>query len=226
MSKRLSGRSLKKSLEHLLLQDDFTDALASVKQFPERQAINPLISFFCNRNPLLKWRAVSAAGSIVAGLADTSTEKARVIMRRLMWTLNDESGGIGWGAPEAMGDAMARSRLIAEEYNRILISYADEQGNYLEHLPLQKGLLWGIGRLSGTWPDLAAAAAPFTRPHLFSDDPENRGLAAIIAGHLNDSNARSQLYQLKEDSSVIAIYNDGFLTDHRISDLACTALGA
>jgi hypothetical protein len=43
-------------------------------------------------------------GEVMAHLADKDMESARVIMRRLMWSLNDESGGIGWGAPEAMGE--------------------------------------------------------------------------------------------------------------------------
>ena len=44
---------------------------------------------------------------VVSRLADSDMEAARVIMRRLMWNLNDESGGIGWGSPEAMGEILA-----------------------------------------------------------------------------------------------------------------------
>jgi len=36
-----------------------------------------------------------------------------------MWSLNDESGGIGWGAPEAMGAIMARHTGLADEYANI-----------------------------------------------------------------------------------------------------------
>ena len=92
-----------------------------------------------DNDELVKWRAVTAIGSIVTLLAKKDIEAARVIMRRLMWSLNDESGGIGWGAPEAMSEIMAQSNKIAEEYNSILISYLNEQGNFLEYEPLQKG---------------------------------------------------------------------------------------
>ncbi|MEA3417440.1 MAG: hypothetical protein U9R02_15080 [Thermodesulfobacteriota bacterium] len=52
-------------------------------------------------------------GVVVSNLADHDMESARVIMRRLIWNLNDESGGIGWGSPEAMGEIMARNNRLA-----------------------------------------------------------------------------------------------------------------
>ena len=47
---------------------------------------------------MIKWHAVSALGAIVAALAEKEMESARIIMRRLMWSLNDESGSIGSGS--------------------------------------------------------------------------------------------------------------------------------
>jgi len=52
-------------------------------------------------------------GRVVSSLAEKDMESARVVMRRLMWNLNEESGGIGWGCPEAMGETMARSAPLA-----------------------------------------------------------------------------------------------------------------
>jgi hypothetical protein len=75
-------------------------------------------------------------------------------MRRFLWSLNDESGGIGWGVPEAMAEIMCHSALLRNEYLHMLISYMREDGpelfqdgNFLELPLLQRGLLWGIGRL-------------------------------------------------------------------------------
>ncbi len=62
-------------------------------------------------------------GRVAADLADRDMESARVVVRRLMWNLNDESGGIGWGSPEAMGEIMACHEGLAEEYSCILISF-------------------------------------------------------------------------------------------------------
>jgi len=80
-------------------------------------------------------------------------------MRRFMWTLNDESGGIGWGSPECMGEIMARHQGLALEYRRILFSYLAQgdtgSDNYLEYLPLRRGAFWGLARLAQGDPVLA-----------------------------------------------------------------------
>ena len=60
-------------------------------RMPERQVINPLFSFLYNGDEAVKWAAVTAICVIVAKLADKDFESARVIMRRLIWNLNDES---------------------------------------------------------------------------------------------------------------------------------------
>jgi len=102
-------------------------------------------------------------------------------MRRLIWNLNDESGGIGWGSPEAMGEIMAQSEQMAKEYHLILISYIRDDGNYIEHEILQRGVLWGLSRLAHARPELVKDAAPFLHPYMESDDPILRELAEQIA---------------------------------------------
>ena len=94
-------------------------------------------------------------GYAVDELARADREAARVVMRRLMWNLNDESGGIGWGVPEATGEIMARNPVLAEEYASILISYLREDGNFLEMEPLQCGILWGLHRLNTCRPGIS-----------------------------------------------------------------------
>jgi len=47
-----------------------------------------------------------------------------------------------------MGEILAAHNGLAQEYAHILLSYAREEGNYLELEALQRGLLWGIGRLA------------------------------------------------------------------------------
>ena len=60
-------------------------------------------------------------GVVVAGLAEHDMESARVVMRRLMWNLNDESGGIGWSSPEAMGEIMDPFPGLAPRRHEIVI---------------------------------------------------------------------------------------------------------
>jgi hypothetical protein len=153
-------------------------------------------------------------------------ESARVIMRRLIWNLNDESGGIGWGSPESMGDIMARSDTMAREYSKILISYVLPHGNFLEHDILQRGLLWGLYRLSQANPELTHGAAPFVQPFLASEDAYHRGLAICFAGAVRDANAIPCLEALTRDNARISLYTDFRMTSHKIANLADSAIAA
>ena len=97
-------RALTKQVIACLQVPSLEAALAAVASMPPEKAIKPLFSCLCSCDQQVKWHAVSAMGRTVATLADQEMETARVVMRRFMWMLNDESGGIGWGVPEAMGD--------------------------------------------------------------------------------------------------------------------------
>jgi flagellin-specific chaperone FliS len=150
---RNSYRKIKKVRE-LLRLDDFDKAVEEIGRFPARKAINQLISLLYSTDERMQQRAVTMIGIVVSRLAVHDIESARVIMRRLMWSLNDESGGIGWGAPEAMAEIMTRNDKLADEYHKILISYAVAGANYLEHEALQRSVQKGIKRLASKRPEV------------------------------------------------------------------------
>ena len=219
-----SSRQLKTRIRKLLLQKNPESGLAQIGRMPARKAINPLFSFLCSPDELLKWRAVAAMGEVVDRLAGTDMESARVIMRRYMWQLNDESGGIGWGCPEAMGEIMARNDNLADEFWCILISYIRPDGNYLEHEVLQRGVLWGVGRLAHARPKLLKTSVEYLHPYMQSGDPHLRGLAAWAAGALQNKNTASILIGLKDDSAKLSIYLDWHIKRHSVGELAKKAL--
>ena len=175
-----SGRDLKDKVLALLQSDNFDQALHELFQLPARQVINPLFSFLLHHDEQVKWRAVSAMGDIVANLAEKDMESARVVMRRLMWVLNDESGGIGWGAPETMGEIISCHEGLAKEYASVLVSYIHEDGNFLEYEPLQRGAVWGVGRVAQVRPELVQDAGPHLLPYLeFDVDTFSRAIKGI-----------------------------------------------
>jgi hypothetical protein len=218
------GRTIKHKVLTLLKSKDFDRVLKEMRRLPPLGVINSLFSFLYNRDETIKWAAVMAMGAMVAKLADEDMESARVIMRRLMWNLNDESGGIGWGSPEAMGEIMAGHERLAKEYAHILLSYTREDGNYLENEGLQRGLLWGIGRLSQVGPELVKDAAAYLMPYMRSPDAGVRGHAAWVMGLLGVEEARSILELLTGDNAEFQMMQDRRVVVHRINDLAKEAL--
>jgi hypothetical protein len=183
-----------------------------------------LFGLFCDRDALVRWRAVTAMGAVVSKLAGENMESARVVMRRFMWNLNEESGGIGWGCPEAMGESMARSMRLAQEYRSILVSYLNPEGNFIDHPALQEGVLWGIGRLADANPSSVADCAGLVVPFLSSEDPGLRGVAAWTVGRFANPGMIPTLEPLTEDTALLSFYDGEHLVRRSVGELAREAL--
>jgi hypothetical protein len=223
---KIDGRQLKRNVLKLLQQENPDRCISELIRLPARRVVNPLFSFLCSPDELVKWRAVSAMGAVLANLAEINLESARVVMRRFIWQLNDESGGIGWGCPEAMGDAMACSSVLADEYGCILISYIRPEGNFLEHEILQRGAIWGVGRLAHRRPELFSGCGHLLLPYLQSSDITLRGLAVWAAVPLADDPALALLQRLTNDRSRFSLYQDWQLSECIVGSLAEAAITA
>jgi hypothetical protein len=220
------GIQEKRRISKLLESSDIEAVIHELRQLPASRVINPLIGALCSSNETVRWHAITALGPIVADLADHDMEAARVVMRRFMWSLNDESGGIGWGAPEAMAEIMAVHDRLAEEYGHMLVAYMREDGFYLELPQLQQGLMWGLSRFAMVKPDLLKAknVIIYLLPYLNSPDSTVRGLAAWALGLLHAGEAVASLEKLVNDSSPVKIFlNRTFVAD-TVGGLAHKAL--
>lgn len=221
------SRETKRLVLDLLAGDGWEAGLDGLAELGQ-QAVAPLFSALCNPKPLVRWRAVTGFGAVVAALAAKTPEKARVVMRRFIWSLNDESGGIGWGAPEAMAEIMTQSPLMATEYHNHVLAYIHEDhcrpDCYLEHAPLRRGAMWGVARLAQVRPELAQAARPDLLCALDDCDGAIRGLAAWASGLLDCTSALPRLEAMLADPSAIELYRDRVLTETTAGALALEAV--
>ena len=208
----------------MLRSPDLTAALERLCAYPPRQIVNPLFGLLYHDEPLVRWRAVSAMGAVVSRLAEKEIEAARIIMRRFMWNLNDESGGIGWGSPESFGEIMANNAQLADEFGCLLVSYADPEGNFLEHPVLQRGVLWGWGRLARKRPEIFQPAAGLLIPHLTSADHHLVGLAAWTAAPLMQEALRDAVRPLVDRKQELVLYENHRLSIRTVGRLAKAAL--
>jgi HEAT repeat protein len=220
------GIKEKRRISKLLGSFDIEAVIQELRLLPASRVINPLIGALCSNDETTRWHAITALGSIVSDLADRDMEAARVVMRRFMWSLNDESGGIGWGAPEAMGEVMACHDGLAQEYGHILVAYMREDGYYLELEQLQRGLMWGLGRLAQARPSLLKErnAAIYLQPYLESNDTSVRGLAAWALGSLQAKEAIPGLEKLITDTGQVKHYLNRTIVEETVANLAEKAL--
>ena len=229
----MSSRAIKKQVLDLLAGGDLVASRRALAGLPAGDVVHALFSAICRENPVVRWHAVTCMGDAVARIAEDDLEAARIVLRRFLWSLNDESGGIGWGAPEAMAECMCRDERLAGEYAHMLVSYMREDGeelcqdgNFIEHPLLQRGVVWGIGRLAGCRRELLQqlGAGRDLGRYLEAEDPELRGLAALAAGRLREATLRPLLQGLRADTAPLSWYDEGALHQTTVGVLVRDAL--
>lgn len=229
----MGRRQYRKTVLELMQNDDFDHVQAELNRLPVNDVIHGLFSAICRTDDTVHWNGVRAMGKSVALMADRDMEAARLVMRRLLWSLNDESGGIGWGAPEAMAESMVQHEGLAEEYIHMLISYMREDGeelfqdgNFLEHEVLQRGLLWGVGRLAEKRPQLLLdrGVPGDLLLYLHSGDAHVKGLAVRALGLLRVENALAPISELLGDFTPVSLFDGNKVCSLTLDELARQAI--
>ncbi len=116
----------------------------------------------------------------------------------------DESGGIGWSAPQTIAEIIVNIPELLDPYGSMMIAHAFEEP------PLIKGGLWGIGRLG----KLSTEAVEFFHDMVLavfrSEDAETLGLAAWAVGEAGFKPALPFLEKLLERKEKVQIYIKGY----------------
>jgi hypothetical protein len=229
----MNRRLLKSTLLSALEKADLEAVVHFLHLHPPHLLLNALFIALSNPKERVRWNAVFSFGQIVPAIADQDLEVSRIVMRRLLWSLNDESGGIGWGAPEAMAEIMSQSTILRREYLHMLISYMRkdgeepfQDGNYLELPLLQRGLLWGIGRLS----QMHRVEMREKRlvgdimPYLSSPDHHVVGFAIWCLGFLGGPKTVSRISSFLGNIREVKLFLNNALTTVTIAELAENSL--
>lgn len=225
----MGTRKIKQQVISLLNGYSLTFIQQELAKLEPVEVINALFSAICRNEEQVRWHAVSAMGAAVSRLAVEDMEGARIIMRRLLWSLNDESGGIGWGAPESLAEIMCLHEGLAFEYVHMLISYMRpdgeeiwQDGNFLEHEAIQRGLLWAAGRLAQCRGQLVLDKGmdQDLPPYLDSPDAVVRGLTARAIGLTGRAVRLDRLQELTEDDTPVRLYEQGEFSTVSVADLA------
>lgn len=226
---RMSRVQIKRAIINLLRESDLALIEQELSRFPENHLLNALFSCLCHPEELVRWHAVSGFGCVLPTIGERDMEAARTVMRRFLWMLNDESGGIGWGVPEAMGEVMYHCRPLAEEYLHMLVSYTIDDGpelfqdgNFLEMEMLQEGVLWGLCRVAPRCrePLLSHKIDDHLKTYFQAASGPVRGLACRLSGCLGLKKCRALLVGALADHTPFRYYQEGeFLT----SDVAFQA---
>lgn len=229
----MKRQQLKLIITALLRDERLVDIKKRLLRFDQRSLINPLVSCLCHTDETIRWHSVSAIGEVVNTIAAVEIENARIVMRRFLWMLNDESGGIGWGVPEAMSESMYHNQILAEEYLHMLVSYSRDDGpelfqdgNFIELPLLQHGVLWGLCRLAGQYKEqlIYLGVGENIDFYLSSNDSQVKGLACLLCELLSRTGSIDQMTSMISDSNKVRIYSGGKMIKYSVGQLASDAV--
>lgn len=181
----------------------------------DRNALRTLTSLLFETDPLLQWRAIEALGR-VAGLAGRQDlESVRRLIRRLLWLMNDESGGICWVAPEAIAEVMHNLPALLDEFGRVLASFLVEE-------PFEIGVRWGIARVGSLKREEFEHIVPLLHDSLLHSDPRWRGYALLALHGLGEQPDPEVIEKLAVDQDVLPLYDfdSGQIVEQSIASIA------
>ncbi len=212
---------MKEKLRTLLVNEDYQAIVELAGR--QRRVLSFLTALTYDMDPLISWRAVEAIGLTAGRISDDDPEYVRVHLRRFQWLLNDESGGIGWRAPEAMGEIVRNRPKRFAAFVPIVISLLDmEEEDVIRFRP---GILWAIGRLGQVIPaEAVQSVIPWIIPCLDDPNPQTRGLAAWCLGQLDAAEHLSQRDTLLKDEDLVDFYTGGQLARKSVNQLVSEAL--
>jgi len=204
----------------MLLTEDSEGLSALAEEYP--RTISALISLSYDKESALTWRAIEAVGPIVKGVTERSAGAGRNIVQRLLWSITEESGGIGWSAVEMLGEVV---RSCPDEYSDLIPIIT---GLFDEPI-FRPGVLYAICRISERTSIPLTAVKGLIREALADEDPEVRGRALLTLQCLVRTaqvEVPEVVRDLMHDNSRIRVYCAGEMTERTIRDLAGALAGS
>ncbi|MBI5869853.1 MAG: hypothetical protein HZB44_02680 [Actinobacteria bacterium] len=211
--------SLKIELRQALLAGDY-ERIAALAQ-DDKRTFSKLVALAYNKDDLLCWRAIEAMGVAARAVAVENREAVRNVVQRILWSAREESGGMGWSAPELLAEIAIAAPRYFPDIPPIIVSLHSED----EEKVFLKGVLRAVGRMGEAGITDIADCDELIRKSLEHDDPAVRGLA-VWAARRAGVNADETIGGMTGDEGELRLYENGELVQTTVGALAREALKA
>lgn len=205
----MTPAEIKQIIQKALESNDLDALVAFARR--NKGVLSLLIRASYDKETLAGWRAIKAIGRIAKALVRTDYDFLRETVRKLLWSLSDESGGIGWAAPEILGEIICADLekfadivpLIAEVYE-------------VEEDVFRPGVVYALARIAEINPRLAAGYQEIIIRSLADKDPLMRIYALQLVDRLWRIAIKDELWT-KEYTNRIFNYIDKLKNDHKVA---------
>jgi hypothetical protein len=149
---------------------------------------------------LIRWRAIAAVGRVAGLLARQDLERVRDIIRRLLWLMNDESGGLAWHGPEMIGEILVNVPALIPEFKTILPSYLREE-------PFERGTRFAMYRVAQVEPGAFGERAPELRDSLDDPDPLIKAYGILALHATGQAHGDPEVARAVAEAEGFALYD-------------------
>lgn len=215
-------RARRRRLRRSLAERDFggIEALAGASV----SVLGDLLALTYDPDPRVAWSAIEATGFAAARIVRDRPGAVREHLRRLFWLLTEESGGIGWRAPETMAVVVRRLPERFGEYVPIVVHLLSEMAEEdLGHF--RPGILWAIGWLGPLAEEVVDDVLPDIVASLDDPDPVVRGTAVWCLGRVARRTPLCDRPHLRQDGGALRLYDGRELRPTTVGGCVVEALG-
>ncbi|HYA86920.1 MAG TPA: hypothetical protein VEI57_07655 [Nitrospirota bacterium] len=211
---------LKQTLINALEANDYETVRTLALQ--SRKVFSVLVRLAYDKTTLIGWRSISAIGHVASLYVKNNYDFLRDAIRKLLWSLSDESGGIGWSAPEILGEIVSAD---PGKMSDVIPLIADIFT--LDERVFRPGVLYALKRISETQPGSVVQFKGLAMCGLTENDPLARIYALELVHVLKEQfspedlkKVISQVENLKEDEAVTWVYRNDSFEDLEVKEIA------
>lgn len=183
----------------------------------DKGVIRCLISLAYDKDDVMAWRAIEAMGSVAGELSKERIDIVRDTIRRLLWSMGEESGGIGWSAAEMLGEIVRSNPEEFSDIIPIVWSFHEEE-------MFRAGTVWAMGRIASLRPDLVKFILKDMQGMITDKNPSVRGYSVWVIAILGADSLLEDISKLANDQSEINFYYGGELTKKTVGDIVEEAI--
>jgi hypothetical protein len=203
----------KEKIKSLVLKEQYNELCELIKE--KKNRLSTLLSLSYTTDNNTRFKVIKAAGYAVSVISDQELDFVRTVISNLLWSLNDDSGSIGWSSPELLGEIISKRIDLFKEYVPLVVSLLKIKETYF-----RPGVLWAMGRIAATEPSHIKPYAPYINMYLADPITETRGYAVWCLGQIGVAVPEEHRKHLLNDTSEILLLDgNGSISKKTIGEL-------
>jgi hypothetical protein len=217
---------MKKQICHALESNDIETMVPLART--DRKIVSLLIRLSYDKDTLIGQRAIRAVGLIAREVVQDDPEFLRETCRKLLWSLSDESGGIGWSAPEMLGEIVSADPGGFADLIPVIAGLYETR-----ELVFRPGVVYALLKIAESDPALVTPYQKIVIMSLVDEDPLVKALGLqLIASLWNrarqhhdwsdeyQERIRESVKRLMTDKGEAHVYKDSDFDNVQVGELA------